>query len=108
MEKCTLLLNEILGQEKWCKLFLDTLKNIGRRKKELKVREWLEAVHFNHQALLFIATQKAEGISEYNIEESLQWKEDKVSRFILDDNVSEFCRIYKDYIEDIISFIKRK
>ena len=33
MEKCTLLLNEILGQEKWCKLFLDTLKNIGKRKK---------------------------------------------------------------------------
>ena len=107
MEKCTLLLNEILGQEKWCKLFLDTLKNIGKRKKELKIREWLEAINFNHQALLFIATQKAEGISEKNIEESLQWKEDKVNRFILDDDVSEFCKIYKDYIEDIISFIKR-
>ena len=108
MEKCTLLLNEILGQEKWCKLFLDTLKNIGKRKKELKIREWLEAIHFNHKALLFIATQKAEEIDEKTIEESLQWKEDKVSRFILDDDVSEFCKIYKDYIEDIVSFIKRK
>lgn len=107
MEKCTLLLSKILGKEKWFKLFLNTLTNVIERKKELKIREWLEAVHFNHQALLFIATQKAEGISEKNIEESLQWKEDKVSRFILDDNVSEFCRIYKDYIEDIISFIKR-
>ena len=46
MKKCTLLLNEILGQEKWCKLFLDTLKNIEKRKKELKIREWLEAIHF--------------------------------------------------------------
>lgn len=108
MEKCTLLLSEILGQEKWCKLFLDTLKNIGKRKKELKIKEWLEAIHFNHQALLFIATQKAEGIDEKSIEETLQWKEDKVSRFILDEDISEFCKIYKDYIEDIVSFIKRK
>lgn len=107
MKKCTLLLNEILGQEKWCKLFLDTLTNIKERKKELKIRDLLEAIHFNHQALLFIATQKAEGIEEKSIEKSLQWKEDKVSRFILDDDVSEFCRIYKDYIDDIISFIKR-
>lgn len=108
MEKNTLVLEKILGKEKLFKLFLNTLTNIKERKKELKIRELFEAMHFNHQALLFIAIQRAEGIDEKSIEETLQWKEDKVSRFIINEDVSEFCIIYKDYIEDIISFIKRK
>lgn len=108
METCTLLLSKILGKEKCFKLFLDTLTNILERKRNLKIEEWLEAMYFNHQALLFISIQKAEGINEESIEETLKWKKDKVSRLILDDDISKFCKIYKDYIEDIVSFIKRK
>ena len=108
MEKCTLLLNKILGKEKWLKLFLTTFKNITEKKKELKVNEWMKAIHFNHQALLFIATQKAEGIDEDDIEKSLHWKEETSSRYILADNVFEFCKIFNEYIDDIVNFINRK
>lgn len=43
-----------------------------------------------------------------NIEKSLHWKEEKASRYILADNMLDFCKIFKEYIDDIISFIKRK
>lgn len=64
------------------------------KKKRLKINEIFEAINFNHQALLFIATQKAEGIDEDDIEKSLHWKEEKASRYILADNVLEFCKIF--------------
>ena len=57
--------------------------------KRVKINEIFEAINFNHQALLFIATQKAE-----SIDEDLHWKEEKASRYILADNVLEFCKIY--------------
>ena len=53
--------------------------------KRVKINEIFEAINFNHQALLFIATQKAE-----SIDEDLHWKEEKASRYILADNVLEF------------------
>ena len=108
MEKCTLLLKKILGEGIYLKLLWITFRNLMKKNKGLKVKEFIEAIHFNHQALLFIALQKAEGIDKNDIEKSLQWKKEKVSRYILTDNVFEFFNIYKDFIDEIVIFINRK
>ena len=107
MEKSTLLFRKILGNEQYLRLLLFTFKKLNE-KKRLKINEIFEKIICNLQALLFIATQKAENIDTQDIEKSLKWKENKISRYILSENVIEFYKIYKKYIDDIVKFINRK
>lgn len=108
MKNYSLTIGKMIGEKKYMELILFTIKKLLENKEKIKTNEILEAMYFNHHSLLFIATQKSQGIKNQEIEKSLNWKKSQKYKYILAKNVDDFCLLFQEYIDAIIDFIKRK
>lgn len=106
MNDYTITLKKILGKEKYEELVDYTFKNIQDKFGNIRIDKATKIAKINHQFLVIIALLKAKGFKDNEIIEVLHWNKKKYFKFVVSNNFDDFIKIYKEYFDLIIYFLK--
>ncbi len=106
MNDYTITLKKILGKEKYEELVDYTFKNIQDKFGNIRINKATKIAKINHQFLVIIALLKAKEFKDNEIIEVLHWNKKKSFKFVVSNNFDDFIKIYKEYLDLIICFLK--
>lgn len=106
MNDYTITLKKILGKEKYEELVDYTFKNIQDKFGNIRIDKATKIAKINHQFLVIIALLKAKEFKDNEIIEVLHWNKKKSFKFVVSNNFEDFIKIYKEYLDLIICFLK--
>lgn len=106
MKDYTITLKKILGKEKYEELVDYTVKNIRNKFGNIKADKAVNIAKVNHQFLVIIALLKAKNFEDNVIIEFLHWNKKKSFKYVVTNNFDDYIKIYKDYLDLIICFLK--
>lgn len=106
MKDYTITLKKILGKEKYEELVDYTFKNIRNKFGNIKVDKAVKIAKVNHQFLVIISLLKAKEFEDNVIIEVLRWNKKKSFKYVVTNSFDDYIKIYKDYLDLIICFLK--
>lgn len=106
MNDYTITLKKFLCKEKYEELIDYTFKNIQDKFGNIRIDKATKIAKINHQFLVIIALLKAKEFKDNEIIEVLHWNKKKSFKFVVYNNFDDFTKIYKEYFDLIIYFLK--